>query len=114
MEKKNMWKRLLSVTLSVCMIVGLITVSEPNKVVAADESTLIENLMENGSFALKLFCMDPSTNLKEAMAKGKSSILFSATLLPIQYYKKLLGGDTEDYEMYAKSVFNPNQKALFI
>ena len=79
-----------------------------------DKYVMYSYFMENGSFALKLFCMDPSTNLKEAMAKGKSSILFSATLLPIQYYKKLLGGDTEDYEMYAKSVFNPNQKALFI
>lgn len=70
--------------------------------------------LENGSFALKLFCMDPSTNLKLSMAKGKSSILFSATLLPIQYYKNLLGGEKEDYEMYAKSVFDPNRKALFV
>lgn len=79
-----------------------------------DKYVMYSYFMENGSFALKLFCMDPSTNLKEAMAKGKSSILFSATLLPIQYYKKLLGGDKEDYEMYAKSIFNPSQKALFI
>ncbi len=70
--------------------------------------------LENGSFALKLFCMDPSTNLKLSMAKGKSSILFSATLLPIQYYKNLLGGEKEDYEMYAKSVFDSNRKALFV
>ena len=70
--------------------------------------------MENGSFGVKLFCMDPSNNLKESMSKGKSSILFSATLLPIQYYKNLLGGEATDYEMYAKSIFDSNKKALFI
>ena len=58
--------------------------------------------------------MDPSTNLKECMAKGRSSVLFSATLLPIWYYKKLLGGDDADYEMYAKSVFDPNKRALYV
>lgn len=70
--------------------------------------------LDNGAFALKLFCMDPSNNLKASMAKGKSSILFSATLLPIQYYKNLLGGEADDYEVYAKSVFSPEKKALFI
>lgn len=58
--------------------------------------------------------MDPSTNLQGCMEKGKSSILFSATLLPIQYYKNLLGGDESDYEVYAKSVFAPERKALYI
>ena len=48
------------------------------------------------------------------MQRGRSSILFSATLLPIQYYKKLLGGTKEDYEVYAKSTFNPAKKGLFI
>jgi Rad3-related DNA helicase len=48
------------------------------------------------------------------MEKGRSSILFSATLLPIQYYKFLLGGDPEDYEVYAKTVFDPSQQGLFV
>ena len=48
------------------------------------------------------------------MARGRSSILFSATFLPIQYYKKLLGGEKEDYEVYAKSVFSPEKKGLFV
>lgn len=48
------------------------------------------------------------------MLRGRSTILFSATLLPIQYYKKLLGGTEDDYEVYAKSVFHPEKRALFI
>ena len=46
------------------------------------------------------------------MKKGRSSILFSATFLPIQYYKKLLGGENEDYEVYAKSTFDEEKRAL--
>ena len=48
------------------------------------------------------------------MEKGVSSILFSATLIPIQYYKKLLGGGEEDYEIYADSTFDPRKRALLI
>lgn len=71
-------------------------------------------LWEDGSFFLKLFCVNPSQNLRQRMARGRSSILFSATFLPIQYYKKLLGGTAEDYEVYAESVFDPEKRALFI
>lgn len=36
MEKKKWWKRLLSVTLSICMVVGLVTVSGPDKAEASE------------------------------------------------------------------------------
>ena len=71
-------------------------------------------LDEKGDFMLKLFCVNPSKNLKECMDRGRSSILFSATFLPIQYYKGLLGGEREDYEVYAKSVFKEENRAIFI
>ncbi len=71
-------------------------------------------LLEDGSFLLKLLCVDPSKNLQECMNRGRSSILFSATFLPIQYYKGLLGGEKEDYEVYAQSVFKPHKRALLV
>lgn len=70
--------------------------------------------LSNGEFALKLFCVNPSKNLQERMQKGRSTILFSATLLPIQYYKKLLGAEEGDYEVYAQSTFQEEKRALFI
>lgn len=80
-----------------------------------DENYVAYTEMESdGSFILKLFCMNPAANLSECMARGRSSILFSATFLPIQYYKSLLGGTEQDYEAYAKSVFDPEKKALYI
>ncbi len=72
------------------------------------------NIRENGSFAVNLYNVDPSTNLRLCMEKGRSSILFSATLLPIQFYKALLGGTREDYEAYAKSTFDPGRRGIFI
>lgn len=69
---------------------------------------------DDGSFFIKEFCVDPARQLKECMDKGVSTILFSATFLPIQYYKSLLGGDQEDYEVYAKSTFDPKQQIQLI
>lgn len=69
---------------------------------------------ESGDFYLKLMCVDPSKNLDECMKYARSTILFSATLLPIQYYKKLLAGKDTDYEVYAESVFDPEKRGLII
>lgn len=71
-------------------------------------------LLEDGRFVLHLFCVDPSELLLMCMQKGRSTILFSATLLPIEYYKKLLGHLPGDYEVYAHSVFDPARRGLFI
>ena len=79
-----------------------------------DNYVMYTEMQEDGSFQIKLFCVNPSKNLKECMLRARSSILFSATLLPIQYYKKLLGGEKDDYEVYAHSVFQPEKKGLFI
>ncbi len=68
----------------------------------------------DGRFCLQLFCVNPSENLKTCMQRARSTVLFSATLLPIQYYKNLLGAEEEDYEVYAKSIFSPEKKGLFI
>ncbi len=67
---------------------------------------------DDKSFYIKLFCVDPARNLSSCMDKAIGSILFSATLLPIQYYKKLLGGTPDDYEVYANSVFDRNNRLL--
>ena len=73
-----------------------------------------DELRSDGSFMLKLLCVNPAANLAACMERGKASILFSATFLPIQYYKSLLGGTAEDYEVYARSIFDPARLGLFI
>lgn len=79
-----------------------------------DNYVKYSQLNEDGSFFVKLFCVNPALNLRDCMERGRSTILFSATLLPIQYYKRLLGGEPEDYEVYAQSVFNPEKKGLYL
>ena len=80
-----------------------------------DESYVTYTQMrEDGSFIVRLFCVNPAKNLRNCMMRGRSTILFSATFLPIQYYKKLLGAQEGDYEVYARSVFQPEKMGLYI
>ena len=80
-----------------------------------DENYLIyAELARDGEFFLRLFWVNPAVNLKEYIAKGNSTILFSATLLPIQYYKELLSTEKDDYAVYAHSSFPQENKFLFI
>ena len=69
----------------------------------SDDYVMYTQMEDDGGFILKLFCVNPAKKLRACMEKGVSSILFSATLIPVQYYKKLLGGEEEDYEVYAKN-----------
>lgn len=69
---------------------------------------------EEDEFCIKLLCMDPSGNLNNCLEKGKSAVFFSATLLPISYYKEQLGGREEDYAVYAPSPFDENNRLLMI
>lgn len=80
-----------------------------------DENYVIYSSMEeNGSFALKLYCADPSRNLQVCLDKAHSTVFFSGTLLPIQYYKSLLSTKADNYAVYAHSVFTPDQRLLFV
>lgn len=73
-----------------------------------DENYVIyTELEENGRFKLKLFCVNPAVNIQERLDYGNSTIFFSATLLPINYYKSLLSTEEENYAIYAKSSFDP-------
>lgn len=60
---------------------------------------------EEGDIKLKLFCIDPSLNLKETLKKGRAAIFFSATLSPVDYFKSLLGAEEGDYNMRLTSPF---------
>ncbi len=62
---------------------------------------------------IRLFCVDPSVMLTERTKFSRSTVFFSATLLPVQYYKSLLSAAPEkDYEMYVDSPFDPSHRLI--
>lgn len=71
-------------------------------------------LEQNGRFKLKLYCVNPAVHLKEYLDQGNSTIFFSATLLPIHYYKQLLSTCTDDYAVYAESTFPQENRLLLV
>ncbi|MCB2356000.1 ATP-dependent DNA helicase [Clostridium estertheticum] len=63
---------------------------------------------------LKIFCLDPSKLLREASKRGRSVIYFSATLLPLSYFKEILGGQSKDYNLTLNSPFDKNKLKVMI
>lgn len=79
-----------------------------------DNYLIYSDYAESGDFRLTLKCMDPSKNLAECLKKGRSAVFFSATLLPVRYYREQLGGTEEDYAVYAPTPFSKEQRLLMI
>jgi len=71
-------------------------------------------LQDDGKFKVKLYCVDTAVNLQECMDRGRSTIFFSATLLPVDYYIRLLSKDKDDYAIYASSPFDVSRKEVLI
>lgn len=80
-----------------------------------DENYLIYSELESdGKFKVCLYCVNPATNLQSYLDKGVATIFFSATLLPIHYYKKLLSVKKDDYAIYANSPFDSSNRLLLL
>lgn len=77
-----------------------------------DEHYVIYAQAEEERFSVKLFCVDPSANLQACVDKARAAVFFSATLLPVNYYKKLLSTRTDDYAIYAESTFLASQRLI--
>ena len=73
---------------------------------------IYSRLLPDGSFMVKLMCVNPSVCLRECLGKGVGTVFFSATLLPIRYYKELLSGSQEEYAVYAKSPFKAENRLV--
>ena len=79
-----------------------------------DKYEIYSDFGEEGEFFVKLFCVNPSGNLSECMRQGIASIFFSATLLPVNYYKELLSGQIEDDAIYIDSPFDTGKRLLAV
>ena len=62
----------------------------------------------------KIFCLDPAPMLAAPLERSRSSIFFSATLLPIDYFMKLLTGDADHSRRIFQSPFPDENVCLLI
>jgi DNA excision repair protein ERCC-2 len=72
-------------------------------------------ILQPGAAArVRLFCLDPSFLLRQALERGKAAVFFSATLTPLDYYRHLLGGSAEDTALQLPSPFEPEELAVLV
>ncbi len=62
---------------------------------------------------VKLFCIDPSPRLGEALGRGGAAVLFSATLTPGEYFKKIFGCGPSAGYLTLPSPFPPQNLGVF-
>ncbi len=69
---------------------------------------------DDKNFNLHLYCVDPSAQLQDRLNLARSTVYFSATLLPIDYYKDLLCNIQDVYAIYVDSVFDNSNRMLML
>ncbi len=79
-----------------------------------DTGYLLYTVKDDGGTVFHAFCVDPSSQLTRRMDLARASVLFSATLLPVQYFKEMLTGNPDDDAVYAHSVFPPDARHIFL
>lgn len=68
----------------------------------------------NNSFMIKLYCVNPASHLRGCLDRARATVFFSATMLPIHYYKELLGNQETDRAIYIQSPFAAENRRIFI
>lgn len=62
----------------------------------------------------KQVCLDPSAFLRDCLDKGRGAVLFSATLSPLAYYQRVLGGNEDSLCYQLPSPFPPKHQSILI
>ncbi len=81
---------------------------------AMGEGYRIYSEIREGGFFVKLFCIHPAERLRERLSQVRATVFFSATFLPVNFYKELLAGSTEERAIYVDSPFDPDKRRLFV
>ena len=61
-----------------------------------DDRFLTYIRLQQGEIFVQLYCLDPAGVLHSAMGRARASVLFSATLKPLDYFVDILGGKGAD------------------
>jgi DNA excision repair protein ERCC-2 len=69
---------------------------------------------QSNEVSVKMLCLDPSNLLCEALKRGSSAIMFSATLTPLEYFREILGGSEQDKILTLSSPFDNSNLCLLV
>ncbi|MBF2599785.1 ATP-dependent DNA helicase [Listeria seeligeri] len=79
-----------------------------------DERYTTQITRTHSDLEIKQLCLDPAFLLSEKLKLGASSVLFSATLRPIDYYTNVLGGEEDTSRMVFSSPFEQQSMHLLV
>ena len=82
------------------------------EVAKAEEAALSDGAKED--LVVRVSCLNPAGDLQEVMDRAVSTVLFSATLLPIEHYRGLLSGRDDDMAVYAESPFPRERRKILL
>lgn len=71
-------------------------------------------LQKQGNLKARLFCLDPAPLLAGPLERSRSTIFFSATLLPLDYFMKLLTGSADHPKRIYPSPFPIKNAGIWI
>ncbi len=63
---------------------------------------------------VRILCLDPAERIDRALSRGRSAVLFSATLSPLPYYRTVLGGGRSGRELTLDSPFDPDNLCVAV
>ena len=71
-------------------------------------------ILNGASGEIRLYCVDTSLVLREALLRAKTAVLFSATLTPVHFYKRMLGGGEKSFVLTLPTPFDPDRFSIHI
>lgn len=100
-------KALLDFYFQVCSFLNILELVDENYVIYSRHDA-------DGRFCVRLYCVNPARNLQTYLDKGNSAVFFSATLLPLGYYKTVFTTREDSFAINAASPFAPEHKTLVL
>ncbi|AQW21376.1 ATP-dependent helicase [Lentilactobacillus curieae] len=79
-----------------------------------DETYRTRIVLTDDDILFRQFCIDPAQQISESLDLGRAAILFSATLSPLDYYRRVLGNEPNSIKYAAGSSFPRNNFELII
>ena len=69
---------------------------------------------DDGRIRIKVFCLDTGLAIDGRLSRGRAAVFFSATLVPVEYYRAVLGADRSSDTIETRSPFEPSQLSVSV